>query len=282
MDRFRSYISVVLKGVCIDKERRQELEDEILDHLEMIKLEFLGEGYSEDEAEVIAMQRFGETNDIKSKFKGTFTPYKRLRYELNKRKLLKESLQWAASIAIALIFAVSLRSYAFAGAQVKQCSMQNTLFEGQRLVENKLAYSYTNPKRRDIIIINRNVEKGVLNIFIQNSKEVIQGFYKNNDDQDNQKERLVKRIIGLPGDKIDIRNGKVYLNGALYKESYIKGSTFPNNMKFPVTVPKNHYFVMGDNREVSLDSRDLGFISSDKIEGKVVLRVWPLDKFGGI
>lgn len=93
---------------------------------------------------------------------------------------------------------------------------------------------------------------------------------------------LVKKEIGLPGDIINIKDGKVYINGQIYNEPYIMGKTLPNDLTYPVTLKNNEYFVMGDNREVSLDSRIFGPVDIDRIEAKAVLRVWPLNKLGNL
>lgn len=279
MDKFGDYISIILKGVNISKSRREGLQEEIRDHLEMLKIELIKEGYSEEQAELTAIERFGENRDIKLEFKKVFTPYRRFKDSINEKGVLKESFQWAASIVGAFIISLFIRSYAFAATEVEQCSMQNTLYEGQRLIESKIEYYYSKPKRGDIVIIDQESEKGAINIFIANTKEFVEKFYKN---EEEQKNRLVKRVIGLPGDEIDIRDKKVYINGQLYDETYVKGNTFPNNMKFPVKVPEKQYFVMGDNRENSMDSRIIGFINIDNIEGKAIFRLWPLNKVGGI
>jgi len=277
VDKFGNYISLVLEGVCTCNGRKKELEEEIRDHLEIAKKELIDDGYTEEQSELMAIQRFGEVEDIKMRFKSVFTPYKRFKDIVNEKKLLKESFRWTVSIIGAFIIAISIRSYAFAATEIKQCSMQNTLFEGQRLIESKIAYYYSEPKRGDIVVINEESEEGIFNVFIANSKEFFEGFYRR---EENDKKRLIKRVIGVPGDKIDIKDGKIYLNGQRYHESYIKGDTFPKDMKFPVTVPEKEYFVLGDNRESSMDSRDIGFINIDKIEGEAVFRLWPLDKLG--
>lgn len=279
MDKFRNYISVILKGVHISKIRRKELEEEICDHLEMLKKELIKEGYSEKDAELEAIKRFGEMEDIRNGFKKVFTPYNRLKEIINQKRFLRESLQWTGSILGALIISLSIRSYVFAAAEVQQCSMQNTLYEGQRLIESKIEYYYSEPKRGDIVIINEQSEKGVFNVFAANTKEFIQKFYNK---EENEKNRLIKRIIGVPGDEIDIKDGKVYINAQVCNEPYVKGDTYPKNMKFPIIIPEKQYFVLGDNRENSMDSRDIGLISIDKVEGKAVLRLWPVDKFGSV
>lgn len=279
MDKFNDYISLVLKGIYASSKCKKDIADELRDHLEMVKKELIDAGFSETEAEAMAIERFGQTKDIVNKFNKLFTPFRRVKDTLKEKRVLTESLQWVLTIAGALILSLTIRSYAFATTEVKQCSMQSTLFEGQRLIENKIEYYYSHPKRGDIVIIDQKAEKGVLKTFVLNTKEFIDGFYKKETDQ---KLRLIKRVIGVPGDEIDIREGKVYINGDSYNEPYVKGITFPNNTYFPIIVPDKKYFVMGDNRENSMDSRDIGLIGSDQIEGKAVLRVWPIEMFGDI
>lgn len=279
MDKFSSYISVVLKGVHMSDVARKDLEDEILDHLEMLKNEYKNEGFSEDQAELKATQTFGATDDINKKLKKVNAPYNRFISALKPKAILRESFQWAVCIVATFIISLSINSFAFAGTEVKQCSMQNTLFEGQRLVENKLVYHYSTPKRGDIVIIDEVANKGIIDTFFSNVEDMIDKFSSK---QEEDHSRLIKRVIGVPGDHIDIKNGKVYLNGNLLKEAYVKGKTLPNSTEFPITIPQNEYFVMGDNREVSLDSRDIGLIYVGRIEGKAVLRVWPFSQIGSI
>jgi signal peptidase I len=279
MDQFKEYIGAILKDVSLNKMARQKLEEEFYDHLNLLKTEYKKDGYTEEQAQLLAMERFGEIEDINKSLKKVNTPYKKWKESFNQKKILKEALQWTAVFFISLIVSMSIKSYAFAQAEVKQCSMQNTLYEGQRLIESKIEYYYSEPKRGDIVIINSELEKGLIKVFLGCTREFVESFYKN---QEEENKRIIKRVIGVPGDEINIKDGKVYINGELYKESYVKGETYPNSMEFPITIPDNEYFVMGDNRENSMDSRDIGLISIDKIEGKAVIRLWPLDKFGGI
>ncbi|MCX7710215.1 MAG: signal peptidase I [Clostridia bacterium] len=279
MDRFGDFIGVTLQGLNLNNRRRKEVEDEIRDHLEMAKRELLEAGETEEKAEIEAIRRFGEAEDIRSRFKGIFTPWRRIIDTYNEKRFLKECFQWAITILGALIISLSIRSYAFAQTEVRQESMQNTLFEGQRLVELKIGYYFSDPERGDIVIINRDNDKKIIKTFIANTKEFIQNF-ASRDELD--RNRLVKRIIGIPGDCIEIKEGKVYINGEVYEEPYVQGITLPKDMKLPLTVPENQYFVLGDNRENSLDSRDIGMITKEHIEGKVVYRLWPLDKFGTV
>lgn len=278
MDKFENYIGMILKGLSISKAHKKELEEELRDHLTTARNELLEAGYSEEQAASEAIHRFGEVDEIRKKFRRIFTPYKLVKDWIDGNRILRESMQWAFTIIGALFLSILIRSYVFASTEVKQVSMQNTLFDGQRLIESKIGYYFYTPKSGDIVIINREAHKGFVNKFIDNAKEIVEGFYKEEDGQ----KRLIKRVVGVPGDVIDIKDGKVYINGECYNESYVKGITLPNGMTFPVKVPENQYFVMGDNRESSLDSRMIGFVDISTIEGKAVLRLWPLDKLGGI
>ena len=140
---------------------------------------------------------------------------------------------------------------------VKQTSMQDTLNPNDYIIMYRRAYSGDKePKRGDIAIFKSELQ-----------------------DENGKNKLLIKRVIGLPGDKITINDGKVYINDKEYDESYLKdgyttGSV--NNFK----VPKGEYFVMGDNRVVSIDSRysEVGCIKKDAIKGRAVLRLFPFTK----
>lgn len=140
---------------------------------------------------------------------------------------------------------------------VKQTSMQDTLNPNDYIIMYRRAYSGDKePKRGDIVIFKSDLQ-----------------------DENGKNKLLIKRVIGLPGDKITINDGKVYINDKEYDESYLKdgyttGSV--NNFK----VPKGEYFVMGDNRVVSIDSRysEVGCVKKDAIKGRAVLRLFPFTK----
>jgi len=171
-----------------------------------------------------------------------------------RKSLLREAREWAISLAAAVILAMLFQNYVYAQSEVQNISMQNTLVEGQRLIEDKWSYRFHLPRHGDIVIIN-GPETDI---------------------------RLVKRVIGLPGDEIDIRDGYVYLNGEQLQESYIKGLTYEGSYELPVTLADGQIFAMGDNREHSFDSRDIGPIALSSIEGRAVFRIWPIATFGGL
>lgn len=204
----------------------------------------------------------------------------------NKKTLKKEAFEWILTLFIALTISILLKSTAFAMVQVKGSSMENTLLNGQKLFENRLIYNFAEPKRGDIIIFNKEEKSnGILSNITSELKETYNNIIGYQDDN-----ILIKRVIGIPGDKIDIRNGYVYVNGVKQDEYYAKGKTYPyvkgngypNALTFPLVVPKGKVFVLGDNREISLDSRIIGFVDYKQIEGKVLYRIWPFDKIGSV
>lgn len=172
--------------------------------------------------------------------------------QTGKTKALRELIEWLISIAAAACIALLFQNYVYAQAEVHNISMQKTLVEGQRLIEDKWSYRFKSPEQGDIVIIH-GPESPL---------------------------RLVKRVIGLPGDVVDVRDGSVYLNGEQLFEPYALGMTEPGGMRFPHEVAPGHLFVLGDNREHSVDSRSFGPIALSSIEGKAVYRIWPLHQLG--
>lgn len=134
------------------------------------------------------------------------------------------------------------------------CFDENTVFAGHRLIENKISVRFNEPDRGEIVIIN---------------------------DPD-LPERLIKRVVGLPGETIHIANGEVWIDGTRLEEPYVKGKTYPSTLSMPYTIPEDHVFVMGDNREHSMDSRSMGAIPLAHVEGTTAFRVWPLSAFGSL
>ena len=193
-----------------------------------------------------------------------------------KNSLSREIFEWCLVIVAALIISMLIKAFIFSTYKVDQVSMENTLIAGHNVIVYKTGYFFNEPKHGDIIVFMHEEGK-FKSIFkylpIKNPGEV----------------DYIKRVIGLPGDQIDIReDGYVYRKAVgetefkKLDEPYTKGLTDSKGMELPFTVPENKIFVMGDNREKSLDSRQIGPIDLDAVIGKAVLRIWPFSKFGGL
>lgn len=194
-------------------------------------------------------------------------------------KVLKEITSWIIIFGLALILSALINSLIFAMATVKEVSMQDTLYADQKLVINRLSYRSKTPKTGDIIVFYQSREIGSFpQEFIRSVKNIIPFIKSDKEIRD----RLVKRVIGTPGDVVDIKDGYVYLNGERLDEPYVKGTTYEGIIDLPITVGKNQLFVMGDNREQSMDSRDFGPIDISHVEGKATLRIYPISKLGKI
>ena len=194
---------------------------------------------------------------------------------IKNKKVLREIRGWTFSILGAIVIVSVVNSKVFAKVQVKQRSMQNTLQDGQHLIIDKLSYNFSQPKKGDIIIFLEGEEKGTIIEDTINSVRLVTG-------KGNSQKRLVKRVIGEPGDEVNIKDGYVYVNGEKIDEQYVKGETNNGEFKLPIKVLENQLFVLGDNREFSKDSRDFGLINYNQVEGKAVFRIYPFDEIGSV
>ncbi|WP_404452428.1 signal peptidase I [Virgibacillus necropolis] len=171
-----------------------------------------------------------------------------------KHKKKNEWLEWGKAIFIAILLAFFLRSFVFATSIVEGESMVPTLEDGERVIFNKLIYLVDEPERGDVVIIKRPIKN------------------------------YVKRVIGLPGETVKFRDHQLYINGEQYEQTFINKEALNHTGNFgPIEVPENKYFVMGDNRAISKDSRNgLGFIKADDIVGRSEFVIYPFDEWSNI
>lgn len=205
-----------------------------------------------------------------------------------KKSLGKEIWEWVYTIAIAVAIAMIIKGFIFDIVKVDGSSMFPTLVDGDRLIVTKLGYK---PKQGDIIILDseyKNREKYYNDIAEANGAPSL-GFFdklmaRKDMPKNLKKKYYVKRIIAMPGQTIDLIDGKVYIDGEELEERYYEGLTSPIDptVEFPITVEEGMVFVMGDNRPRSKDSRssELGQVPYKAILGKSQLRLWPVSGFG--
>lgn len=168
----------------------------------------------------------------------------------------KEILSWVFYIAFVLVLTWVIITFVGQRTRVDGRSMMNTLHDGDNLIVEKLSYRFSDPKRFDIIVFPPT----------------------------GKKEYYIKRIIGLPGETVQIdENGNIYINGELLEENYgAETIQNPGRAINPIMLGEDEYFVMGDNRNNSKDSRseEVGNVKRSQIIGRAWLRIWPLNKFG--
>jgi len=172
----------------------------------------------------------------------------------DRRTILRQITEALKIIVFAFVISWGLRATVVDARVVPTPSMLPTIQVGDRLLVDKISYRFTDINRGDVVVFQPplNVDQ--------------RGF------------DYVKRVIGLPGDKVEIRDGKVFINETELNEPYEKEK--PDYTYGPIIVPEETYFVMGDNRNHSNDSHYWGVLAKKNIVGKVFIRYWPLDRTG--
>ncbi len=166
--------------------------------------------------------------------------------KMSKKQIKYEIMEWILILEIAVAIAVVVNMFLIVNAVIPSASMETTIMTGDRIFGNRLAYKNHDPQRQDIVIFKF---------------------------PDDESQLFIKRIIGLPGETLEVIDGKVYINGDPIDESeYIKVDAIGDYG--PVTIPEGSYFMMGDNRNYSADSRFWvhPFVARNKILGKAVFR----------
>ena len=169
---------------------------------------------------------------------------------------MKAIWEWVKEIIVAVIIASVLLAF-IKPIIIRQSSMEPTFYNGDYVFISKQAYNlFGDPERGDVVVFHTGMQT-----------------------DDGEDKNLIKRIIGLPGDTVEIIEGYVYLNGQLLDEPYINEQGVSGEME-AVTVAEGELFCMGDNRRVSLDSRDaaVGCVDQDEILGKVFIRLYPFSE----
>lgn len=180
----------------------------------------------------------------------------------------------------ALAVAVLVKTFLVQPFYIPSESMLPTIEINDRVMVNKLAYRFGEPERGDIVVFlnpslsDEELEETIPEAVIRSILEAVGVRTRGEDD-------LIKRVVGLEGQTVAIRDGYLEIDGVPYEEPYLPPGITMGDFA-PVTVPPDHVFVMGDNRNSSLDGRRFGPVPIDEIVGEAMLRIWPLDRFGGL
>ena len=177
---------------------------------------------------------------------------------MKERSILGELLSWLIYIVIVVILSLGIITFIGQRTKVSGHSMETTLSDGDNLIVDKISYRFRDPERFEIIVFPFQYEEHT--------------YY-------------IKRIIVLPGETVQVIDGYVYINGEMLDENYgLEVMDDPGIAEEPITLGEDEYFVLGDNRNHSSDSRDpsVGVLHRDDIMGRAWIRIWPFDKFGVI
>ncbi len=167
-------------------------------------------------------------------------------------------VEWGKTIGVSLLLAFGIRTFVAEARYIPSESMLPTLEVNDRLIIDKVTYDFRNPERGEIVVFQPTIAL----------KE--QGF----------RDAFIKRIVGLPGEEVQVKKGIVFINGQPLAEPYLAAP--PDYEYGPVVVPADHYLVLGDNRNHSFDSHFWGFVPRKNIIGRAAVRFWPPHRIGGI
>lgn len=160
-------------------------------------------------------------------------------------EVFRDTFKYIVVVVVLLLLFIFVLGF----QQVKGPSMLPTFKEGEIILMNKLIYRFSKIQRKDVVVVSVNDKY------------------------------MIKRVIGLPGEKVEYKDNKLYINGIEYTESFIDtDKVITEDFSTNGTIPEGKYLVLGDNRQDSQDSRDYGFISKKDIVGKSWIRIWPLNR----
>ena len=188
---------------------------------------------------------------------------------LKKKSVLRD---WVESIIIAFLLAMVIRTFVVQAFKIPTGSMRMTLQEGDLILVNKFVYGAKVPLSNYYLPALREPRRGDVVVFIY---------------PEDKKKDFIKRLVGLPGETVEIKSGSIYINDLPAEEPIFKQIYYYNRGDFAaegqkVTVPKNSYFVLGDNSVSSKDSRYWGFVPKENLLGQALVIYWPLHRIRAI
>lgn len=170
-------------------------------------------------------------------------------------QLRRELRSWTRDLAVALGLALAIIIFLYQPVKVEGTSMAPLLSNQERIFINKFVYRFEPIERGDVVVFWYPLDRS---------------------------KSFIKRVVGLPGETVEIRSGNLYINGIELAEPYVPASYLDSSKYPPTVIPQSEYFVMGDHRDSSNDSRVFGPVPRQFIYGKAVFAYWPVDHFGSL
>lgn len=187
---------------------------------------------------------------------------------MSNRKKKSKFLDFLRTTVFVIVLVILIRVFIVEAFQIPSGSMKDTLLVGDLLLVNKFIYRFTEPDRGDIIIFKYPHQDNSINPI----KTLKQWIGDITGVPLVKRRNLIKRLIGMPGEEIEVKSGDVYIDGVKLDEHYLDFT--PHGNYGPYKIPKDHYFVMGDNRDNSADSRFWGALPEDLVIGKALVIYW--------
>lgn len=189
------------------------------------------------------------------------------------------------TIALSAFLALGIRTFVAEARYIPSGSMLPTLQINDKLIVDKVSYRFQDPQRGDIVVFMPPDQASIClgpNSPPQTDKitSLPTGESSPSQNSNKPKDAFIKRVVGLPGDRIEIKQGRVFVDGTVLQESYIDAP--PQYQLTTVTVPQNSYLVLGDNRNNSCDSHYWGFVPRQNIIGRAIVRFWPPNRIGNL
>jgi signal peptidase I len=203
----------------------------------------------------LSMEQMVHSNPLSSSESQTQSELSRVEVQRPSSGLNRELRVWARDLVVALGLAMIIIVFFYQPVKVEGTSMAPLLSDQERIFINKFVYHFEPIGRGDVVVFWYPLDRT---------------------------KSFIKRVVGLPGDEVEIRRGRVYINGKSLEEPYVPSQYIDTAAYGPVEIPRDEYFVMGDHRISSNDSRIFGPVPSAFIYGKAVFAYWPWTQFGSI
>lgn len=189
--------------------------------------------------------------------------------------------EWSEALIVAVVLALIIRTFLFQAFKIPSGSMLDTLLIGDHLLVNKFIYGTSLPFSDNRYLVLREPKRGDVIVF-EFPEDANKSYFQRRD--------FIKRVVGQPGDLVEIKNKQVYVNGELYHipqerhkdPEVIPAVASPRDFMRPIRVPEHSYFVMGDNRDYSYDSRFWGVVDQSKIKGLAFIKYWSWNAQGDL